>query len=56
MGALVGSKVTEVTALELCLWASSDVVFLGRKRQAESQEASCLLQVPLSDSTVHKSE
>lgn len=37
LGALVGSEVTDVTALEFWFFASSDVVFLGRGGQAESK-------------------
>lgn len=56
MGALVGSEVTEVTALEFWSFASSDVVLLGRKGQAESEgggPACCSL---LPASAVRKSE
>lgn len=37
MGSLVGSEVTDVTALESWFFASSDVVFLGRGGQAEPE-------------------
>lgn len=45
----MGFKVTEVTAVELCLSSSSALVFLGREGQGECEEN-------LAYFTIHKSK
>lgn len=49
MGAVVGSEVTDVTALAFWFFVSSDVVFLGGEEQVESEEVCPACCSPLLD-------